>query len=99
MPVMEIDRAPEEIGSPAGSDSRRRVPGEPPASSAIGRAAPSHAWQPLAGEALLERLRITGRPRPPADPELAARIRHTLEQGLASELGSGVPPTDSLRWS
>ena len=84
-------RAPEEIGAPAGSDSRRRVPGEPPASSGIGRAAPSHGWQPLAGAALLERLRITGRPRPPADPELATRIRRTLEQGLASELGSSAP--------
>jgi hypothetical protein len=33
-------------------------------------------------------LRITGRPRPPADPELAAKIRDTVEQGLASDLAS-----------
>ncbi len=91
MPVMEIDRAPEEMGAPAGSDSRHRVPGQTPSSSGFGRSARSHAWRPLAGEALLERLRITGRPRPPADPELATRIRHTLEQGLASELGSSAP--------
>ena len=31
---------------------------------------------------LLDRLRVTGRPRPKADPDLAARLREGLEQGL-----------------
>lgn len=47
---------------------------------------PAHRWQPLAGDALLERLRVTGRPRLPVDPELAARLRRVLEEGLAREL-------------
>jgi hypothetical protein len=38
-------------------------------------------WEPLAGRALLERLRVTGRPRPPADPELARRLRAAIEGG------------------
>jgi len=46
-------------------------------------------WEPLAGVELLERLRITGRPRPKADPDLAARLRDELEQGLL--LVSQVP--------
>ena len=46
------------------------------------------AWQPLAGAALLDRLRTTGRPRPAADPELAAMLRHGLEEGLVPE-GAG----------
>ena len=39
-------------------------------------------WTPLAGDALLDRLRVTGRPRPLADPERVARLRETIEQGL-----------------
>jgi hypothetical protein len=50
----------------------------------------SHGWRPLAGDALLERLRVTGRPRPAVDPELAARIRDTMEQGLTADLASGA---------
>ena len=42
----------------------------------------SDEWEPLAGADLLERLRITGRPRPRADPDLAVRLRDGLEQGL-----------------
>jgi hypothetical protein len=45
-------------------------------------------WEPLAGADLLERLRITGRPRPQADPDLTTRLRDGLEQGL---LASGCP--------
>jgi hypothetical protein len=45
----------------------------------------SHSWQPLAGAALLERLRITGRPRPKPDPEFAATFRQNLEDGLRSD--------------
>ncbi len=39
-------------------------------------------WTPLAGDALLDRLRITGRPRPLADPERVARLRESIELGL-----------------
>jgi len=48
------------------------------------------AWHPLAGKALLDRLRITGRPRPCADPELAARLRAGIERSL------GQVPLSSL---
>lgn len=90
MPVMEIDRAPEEIGAPGGSVSRQAGPGVPVPAPGSGPVPPSHGWQPLAQDALLERLRITGRPRPPADPELATRIRHTLEEGLATDRPPGA---------
>ncbi|MGH9096423.1 MAG: hypothetical protein ACRDWB_03285, partial [Acidimicrobiales bacterium] len=39
-------------------------------------------WTPLAGDALLDRLRVTGRPRPLADPERVTRLRETVEHGL-----------------
>src|SRR5665213_3313898 len=39
-------------------------------------------WTPLAGNALLDRLRVTGRPRPLADPERVARLRDNIERGL-----------------
>ncbi|HEY1989455.1 MAG TPA: hypothetical protein VGG43_08330 [Acidimicrobiales bacterium] len=39
-------------------------------------------WTPLAGDGLLDRLRITGRPRPTADPERVARLREIIEHGL-----------------
>ncbi|MGD0880875.1 MAG: PD-(D/E)XK nuclease family protein [Acidimicrobiales bacterium] len=48
------------------------------------------AWRPLAGPALLERLRHTGRARPPADPTAAAELRSFVERGLA-----GMPLTSS----
>lgn len=41
-----------------------------------------HDWRPLAGAALLERLRTTGRPRPEPDPQLVVTLRRGLEQGL-----------------
>ncbi len=49
---------------------------------------PSGDWQPLAGRALLDRLRITGRPRPTADPERAEALARALEEGIAVELAS-----------
>jgi hypothetical protein len=53
-------------------------------------AAPSFGdWHPLAGEALLDRLRITGRPRPVADPALGRELRQGLEEAFVAELGSG----------
>jgi hypothetical protein len=42
----------------------------------------SHRWQPLAGAALLERLRNTGRARPRFDPELSVGLRLALERGI-----------------
>jgi hypothetical protein len=39
-------------------------------------------WQPLAGAALLERLRVTGRPRPSLDPTMSRRIRDRLDEAL-----------------
>ncbi len=46
----------------------------------------SDPWRPLAGPALLERLRVTGRPRPKADPEFVHRIRHHLDEELSTDL-------------
>jgi len=53
-------------------------------------------WRPLSGPALLERLRVTGRPRPATDPAFAADLRGLLESGLQdlSELGE---PADGGR--
>jgi hypothetical protein len=51
----------------------------------------SPAWRPLAGAALVDRLRVTGRPRLGADPGFSADLRALLESGLAdlsAELGS-----------
>ena len=41
------------------------------------------AWRPLAGGALLERIRVTGRPRPAADPAFISDVRALLDSGLA----------------
>ncbi len=49
----------------------------------------SGQWQPLSGDALLQRLRVTGRPRPAADPATARLLRHLLEEGLEDGPGSG----------
>jgi PD-(D/E)XK nuclease superfamily len=45
-------------------------------------------WQPLAGDALLERLRVTGRPRPLLDPTMSQRLRDRLDEALVSH----IPP-------
>jgi hypothetical protein len=53
-------------------------------------------WHPLAGEALLDRLRITGRPRPGADPAFGRELRQGLEEAFFAELGvdrAGAQPT------
>ncbi|MGH9078532.1 MAG: hypothetical protein ACRDYE_00345 [Acidimicrobiales bacterium] len=89
MPVMEIGRAPEETVVPGGSAARTPSIGAISSGSITGPGPRSHGWRPLAGNALLERLRITGRPRPAVDPELAARIRDTMEQGLATGVADG----------
>ncbi len=49
-------------------------------------------WQPLAGAALLERLRVTGRPRPSLDPTLSRRLRDRLDTGLEFLIEPDAPP-------
>ena len=63
-------------------------PGQGPAHPVT---AQSHrvAWQPLAGAALLERLRNTGRPRPRSDPDFAHMLRDRLEHGLSLDVPAG----------
>ena len=39
-------------------------------------------WTPLAGGALLDRLRVTGRPRPLADPDRVDRLRRSIEDRI-----------------
>jgi hypothetical protein len=85
MPVLEIDRpvGPEPLGpdqcdpAPGPAERSIRVP-------VFGGRRSTERWRPLAGQALLERLRVTGRPRPPADPELAGRLRSMVERDLPS---------------
>jgi len=55
-----------------------------------GRVAWAPGWRPLAGSALLDRLRVTGRARPEADPALVADLRAHL--GL--DIGAGRPGPD-----
>jgi hypothetical protein len=47
-------------------------------------------WEPLSGPGLLDRLRVTGRPRPKALPDLADRLRSVLESGLRAEGRRGI---------
>ena len=54
------------------------------------------AWRPLAGAALLERIRETGRPRPATDPAFTADLRALLESGLA-ELSADAVSADNGR--
>jgi hypothetical protein len=93
MPVMEIDRraqAPEpEPPAPSGPtvlaavSERVALDGEP-----AGPRPEFGSWHPLAGRALLDRLRFTGRPRPRVDPDLAGRLRGIVEQEVADPSGS-----------
>jgi hypothetical protein len=118
MPVMEIDRrapAPETEppapSGPTGPGEAAGVAGVAAVSEPVGpggervrpRPRPEFgSWHPLAGEALLDRLRFTGRPRPRVDPDLARRLRGIVEQGMANTegragagraAGAGVSPT------
>ncbi len=52
--------------------------------------------RPLAGAALLERLRVTGRARPAADPMFAGDLRSYLEDAVAG-VDRGCPPLDAAR--
>ncbi len=97
MPVMEIDRraqAPEAeppapsgptgLAGPAAVSERVAAGGE----RARPRPRPEFgSWHPLAGRALLERLRFTGRPRPRVDPDLARRLRGIVEQEVPNTGG------------
>jgi len=47
-----------------------------------------NGWRPPAGASLLERLRVTGRSRPAADPDVAAHLRALLGAGLAEDVGT-----------
>ena len=83
MPVMDIERP--RVG-PAPRQGRVAVP---EGRRLPDRAAPSpvaqsryRGWEPLSGDALLQRLRVTGRPRPEARPELSRTLRALLESGL-----------------
>jgi hypothetical protein len=64
------------MGSRAGSDWRTARDG-------AGDGTPlDSGWRPLSGGALLERLRVTGRPRPPVTPSLVAELRSLLGSGI-----------------
>jgi hypothetical protein len=85
MPVLEIDRPVGE--KPVDSDRCVPTPQPPPVGPQLRVPTyrvrrPAERWRPLAGQALLDRLRVTGRPRPTADPELALRLRSLVEGGL-----------------
>ena len=94
MVVMDVDRMP---GAPAaGWDEGSFVP-----PSGIAGVRPAHVrlppevirrWQPLAGNELLDRLRVTGRRRPTVDLELVSRLRVDLEGGLAEDRIDGDLP-------
>jgi hypothetical protein len=61
-----------------------------PGSGSTGR---GHAdWEPLAGPALVDRLRVTGLARPRADPEMVADLRTYLERGLADVVPAAGGP-------
>ena len=88
MLVMDVDRG---AGIPwQGGDRTRPAPdshggsGTRRSEVAAGQAW-SHPWRPLAGPALLERLRVTGRPRPTVDPEFVLRLRRHLDGELATD--------------
>ena len=51
-------------------------------------------WRPLAGPALLERLRVTGRPRPSTDPSLGTDLRYLLESALGDLPAAGAASND-----
>jgi hypothetical protein len=94
MVVIDVDRVPGPTGGHLPSDppeARRARPVALPQGHLQHRPAGPDAWEPLAGPALLDRLRITGRPRPTADPELVVMLRHGLEEGLLSEGGGQSP--------
>ena len=104
MTVMDIER-PRVVPGPRQGwgplTDGRRAPAMPPRPVVMPtRHHPRTGWEPLSGDALLQRLRITGRPRPEARPELARMLRVMLESGLERDgrasggaaTGPAVPP-------
>jgi hypothetical protein len=77
------------MDTPTG-DEGLRLRGRPGRDADASAAAPG--WRPLAGAALLDRLRVTGRARPPADPTTAVDLRTFLERGLDGSVGRAVDP-------
>jgi PD-(D/E)XK nuclease superfamily len=107
MPVMEVQlseprevtmapvlRRHQIVGGTAASTPAAQGSGFAPRSTTSGVSEiERRTWQPLVGDELLERLRITGRPRPKTDPELAHRLRTGLEEGLGDHSDRrGGPP-------
>ena len=98
-PAVERRRQMAEVGGARSVPGPMKVVRHPPRAS--------HDWHPLAGVALLERLRVTGRPRLKSDPDLQGRLRGSLESGLrglvegaghddpAAASGVGTPPPPS----
>ena len=99
MVVMDIERTRGEPGGIPWSD-RGLVPAAVPAPDhalrpnadviPIRSRRDAPEWMPLAGTALLDRLRHTGRPRLHPDPCLVARLREWLEQAAGPE-SAGEP--------
>lgn len=54
------------------------------------------SWRPLAGPALLERIRVTGRTRPVTDPAFTTELRTLLESGMA-DLSADAGPAEGGR--
>lgn len=93
MPVMDIERPngvprPFEGGEPTSGSPR--PPGTRPRGCAAELRHHPASWEPLCGEDLLDRLRVTGRPRPRAHPDLVQRLRSVLESGLWVESRGGI---------
>jgi hypothetical protein len=91
MPVAEIARVPKGASVDPGAEIARDAgtfSGDVLRPAVISRRA-SHGWQPLAGASLLERLRVTGRPRLKADPELRRELREGLERGIRCQSPGG----------
>ena len=93
MPVMDIERPnglPRRFG-PDGPAAGAARPADPPrrGRAAAHRRRPS-GWEPLSGQDLLDRLRVTGRPRPRSRPDLVQRLRSDLESGLRAEDGGDL---------
>jgi hypothetical protein len=91
MALLDVDARRWSPSAPVGRGHRPDVQVAPTSGAAVDR------WTPLSGEALLDRLRFTGRPRPLADPERVDHLRSLLDQGLADLPLPG--PEGAAGWS
>jgi hypothetical protein len=85
---MDIERpngVPRRFGGGDPTAGAPRPPGPRPRGCAAEHRHHPAGWEPLSGPDLLDRLRVTGQPRPRARPELV----HLLRSGLESGLGAG----------